>query len=135
MNKELKFLIEQKVDIKYYLNDEHIFSTITLNTLILKYGVPDLIKVDVEGFEYEVFRNLTYKINDVCWEWVEEEFDKVLQICHHLCDIGYEKFGYVFGDEYLKRPLKYENFIDFENELIDLVVPERKEKWGMIWAR
>jgi len=110
-------------------------STITLNTLILKYGVPDLIKVDVEGFEYEVFRNLTYKINEVCWEWVEEEFDKVLQICQHLCDIGYEKFGYVFGDEYLKKPQKYKNFIDFENELRDFIVPERKEKWGMIWAR
>ena len=52
--------------------------TITLNTLILEYGIPDLIKVDVEGFEYEVFRSLTHKIEEVCWEWVEEEFDNVI---------------------------------------------------------
>jgi FkbM family methyltransferase len=109
--------------------------TISLNSLILEYGLPDLIKIDVEGFEYEVLKNFLYKVDNICWEWVEEELDSVIKISNHLSSVGYNEFGYVIGDEYLKRPDKYLKLQDFQSELIKIAISERKELWGMIWTR
>ena len=37
-------------------------TTITIDTLALKYGTPDLIKIDVEGAEWSVFKGLSSKM-------------------------------------------------------------------------
>ena len=47
--------------------------TITLDTLVETYGSPDLIKIDVEGYEYEVVSGLSKKQNKISWEWHEEQ--------------------------------------------------------------
>ena len=54
---------------------EHIgkIKTITLDTLANFYGKPDLIKVDVEGYEYEVFSGLSKKAGKICFECHEED--------------------------------------------------------------
>ncbi len=38
----------------------------SLDSLILKYGEPDLIKIDVEGYELEVLKGLTKKSKEIC---------------------------------------------------------------------
>ena len=40
---------------------EVIVNTITLDSLIVKYGIPDLCKIDVEGAEEEVIKTLSFK--------------------------------------------------------------------------
>jgi FkbM family methyltransferase len=42
---------------------------ISLDKLIETYGVPDLLKVDVEGAENIVLRSLTKKVPTICFEW------------------------------------------------------------------
>ena len=71
-----------------YLHPENVhwkesitLNSITLDSLVGIYGKPDYIKIDVEGYEYEVISGLTEKQKGLCFEWVEEDLgslDKVI---------------------------------------------------------
>lgn len=105
----------------------------SLDSLILKYGEPDLIKIDVEGYELEVLKGLTKKSKEICFEWAEEQYDNINKIIRHLQSLGYSEFGYIMGDDYMKKPeiyCKWEES-DFHSD----VDPKRKETWGMIWTK
>jgi FkbM family methyltransferase len=124
-------------------------NTITIDTLINKYGVPDLIKIDVEGYEYNVLLGLTKKINDICFEWHEEEYQNLCMILDHLENIGYKEFGIIGwfdegdvfekatfsekGDPYLEYPKTFYSRKDLEIE--KLINSERRINYGMFFAK
>ena len=47
-------------------------NTITIDSLAKIYGNPDLIKIDVEGAEWNVFKGMTQKYNKLTFERSEE---------------------------------------------------------------
>ena len=121
----------------------------TVDAMIERYGMPDLIKIDVEGYELNVLSGLTQKANDICFEWHEEERDNLYKILEHLQSLGYEKFGVIGwfdegdvfekatfsdkGDPYLEYP---KNFYTLEElELDKLINPERRVNYGMFFAK
>lgn len=106
--------------------------SVSLDFLIQKYGTPDLIKIDVEGYELEVIKGLKNKQREICFEWAEEQYEKINETCKYLKNLGYENFGFIDGDAYLKKPEKYTSW---ENcEIHKNINPNRKERWGMIWV-
>jgi len=108
-------------------------NTITIDDLILKYGNPDLIKIDVEGYEYEVISGLSKRQKNLCFEWVEEKYDILNKTCEYLKLIGYNEFGFTYGDDHLLKPTKWTSWEDCDiHKDIDI---NRKDKWGMIWVR
>ncbi len=123
--------------------------SITIDSMIERYGIPDLIKIDVEGYELSVLKGLTQKVNDICWEWHEEEDDTLFKSLEHLQSIGYTQFGTIGyfdegdvfekatfsdkGDPYLEYP---KNFYSLEDlELYKLINPERRVNYGMFFAK
>ena len=108
--------------------------TITLDDLIEATFVPDIIKIDVEGYENTVVKGLTKKIGLVQFEWAEEEAQSVKETCEYLQSIGYTDFAYKFGDlPYTYLPTSY---VTLDNlQLFEQLVPSRKEKWGMIYTK
>ncbi len=123
--------------------------TITVDRLIETYGVPHLIKIDVEGYEYEVLKGLSQKQNKICFEWHEEEYDILLNIVEHLQNIGYNEFGVIGyfdegdvfekatysdrGDPYLVEPRAYYKWKELGIE--ELISPERRVNYGMMWCK
>lgn len=107
--------------------------SINLDTLIKNYGIPNLIKIDVEGYEYEVIKGLSIKANEICFEWAEEQYEKINKTCDYLMSLGYTEFGYIEGDEHLLRPKTYTTWD--KCEIHNNIDPNRKEKWGMIWVK
>jgi FkbM family methyltransferase len=107
--------------------------TITIDRLIFDYGKPDLIKVDVEGFEFEVFKGLSNKVNEICFEWAEETFNNTLNSVKLLENLGYNSFGYIYNDEYLKKPEIYSEWSLCD--LNTLIKNNSKELWGTIWVK
>jgi hypothetical protein len=58
----------EKWNEKIIFNNKMPVSTITLDLLIEKYGVPDFIKIDVEGFEEKVLHGLSQRISFLSFE-------------------------------------------------------------------
>lgn len=65
---------------------------VTLDNLITQYGYPKFLKVDVEGFELEVFKGLTRPIELIYFEMHDYEVEIAWQVLERLGTIG-EIFG------------------------------------------
>ena len=64
-----------------------------IDDLIEKYGVPDFIKIDVEGSEYEALLTHNKKVDTIiAFEWVEELIGNTKKCMEHLKNIGYTKY-------------------------------------------
>ncbi|HEY2341489.1 MAG TPA: FkbM family methyltransferase, partial [Chthoniobacteraceae bacterium] len=61
---------------------------VTLDGLIAQFGVPDFIKIDVEGFELEVLSGLSRSVPLISLEWTPELTDNLLQCIDLLAGLG-----------------------------------------------
>jgi len=123
--------------------------SVTIDTLIGIYGVPDLIKIDVEGYEETVINGLTGKAKDICFEWHEEDYGSVISIVSHLTKLGYTEFGVIGwfdegdvfekatfsskGDSHLVYPDNFYSWYDLDME--KLVNSDRRINYGMFYAK
>lgn len=107
--------------------------TINLDRLIQIYGSPDLIKIDVEGYELEVIKGLTSKQSEICFEWTEEQYVNLNQIIEYLSILGYQNFGFTYQDDYLIRPTIYSDWDSCG--IHNNIQPDRKKLWGMVWVK
>ena len=120
----------------YNWDNEIEINTTTLNKVIEKYGVPYFIKIDVEGYEYEVFMGLTKLLDDtyISFEWAEEQYSKINETVSYLKSLGYSNFSYTYGDTIIN--LENISWDSWENlSLHDDINVSRKEKWGMIYLK
>lgn len=90
----------------------------------------NFIKIDVEGYEYEVIKSLKIKQGILAFEWSEENYEYVAKPCiEHLKTLGYTKWSYTNRD---KLTFKH----NWQKELdIGELIPSRKYRWGMIWCK
>lgn len=94
-------------------------NTITLNTLAEKYGEPDLIKVDVEGAEWAVFRGMTRKMGTLAFEWTFETLKEHEDQLDYLYSIGYREVAPQYIEHHLKQPTEwFELQADNTNQLL-----------------
>jgi len=87
---------------------------VTLDELIVKYGQPVFIKIDVEGYEYEVLSGLNQKTGAISFEYnIPELNDTVLQCVDKLQQLGYSHFNYSIGESmvFAQSWLCYDDFL------------------------
>ncbi len=78
-------------------DDESSVEVVTLDGLIARFGTPRFVKIDVEGYEYEVLRGLTQPLPLLSFEWTPEH--AVSEAClSHLGRLGPTEFNYSFGE-------------------------------------
>jgi len=117
-----------------YNYKEIICKTITIDKLIEQYGLPDFIKIDVEGGEYECICSLTQKVKLLCFEWASETNKITFNCIDYLYNLGYTQYYIQMEDNYLFRP--HENdFYDINTIKTKLLNTILKQDWGMIWCK
>lgn len=108
--------------------------SITIDKLIEIYGVPTLIKIDVEGAEYECITSLTQKVDTICFEWASELNNVSLKCIDYLSSLGFTKFYIQNCDYYTFRP-NDNQYYDIDTVKNNLMKTRPKIDWGMIWCK
>jgi FkbM family methyltransferase len=107
--------------------------TISLDALIEKYGIPDILKIDVEGAEEQVIKSLSQKVPVLLFEWAAEWKDSLKRAIDHLTSLGFSRFHVQKEDMYSYYPPDFELTSDECKMLLD--ISTIKIDWGMIWAK
>jgi FkbM family methyltransferase len=71
---------------------------ITLDSLIAKHGVPRFIKIDVEGFEFEVLRGLSQPVDVLSFEWTSDMPESANKCIDYLSGLGMDHFQLSLGE-------------------------------------
>lgn len=113
---------------------EIICKTITIDNLINEYGIPDLIKIDVEGGEYDCISSMTQKVNQLCFEWASEVNDITFKCLDYLFSLGFTRYSIQYEDNYTLRPREsnYHTIREIKDILLNTTP---KKDWGMIWCK
>jgi FkbM family methyltransferase len=108
--------------------------TISIDKLINQYGLPDLIKIDVEGGEYECICSLTQTVNLICFEWASETNSITFNCIDYLFNLGYTHYYIQNEDNYIFRPQDndYYDIFTIKTKLLNTIP---KQDWGMIWCK
>jgi len=108
--------------------------TISIDKLIEHYGLPDLIKIDVEGGEYECIVSLTQKVKLLCFEWASETNAITLKCLDYAFSLGYTQFFIQMQDDYVFRP-QDNDFYDISTVKRNLSNTLPRLHWGMVWCK
>ena len=123
-------------------------TTTTINALVEVYGKPDLIKVDVEGAEWSVFKGMDKHQGTLTFEWTNVTVGEHCSQLEYLESLGYIEVAPQFIVQHLQEPTEWFPIKDFH--LCDWVV-QHKDAWengawkkaglrptadvGMLWVR
>ncbi len=105
----------------------------TLDALISKFGTPAFIKIDVEGYEYEVIRGLTRPVNAISFEFTPEYIAPALACIRHLQHLGAIETNYSIGESMAFVLPDWIAAADMIDELTSYVA--RNRQFGDIYVR
>ena len=110
-----KFIRETKKErfTEFNWNNERIINVDTLDNMIEKYGKPNYIKIDVEGYEYNVISGLNTPIDLISIEFNAELCQETLKTIDFIDDLnsGKTEFNYQYT---VNDHFKFSNWITKE---------------------
>lgn len=89
-------------------------TTITIDQLARIYGTPDLIKIDVEGAEWQVFKGLSSKMGMIAFEWTWATWTEHLEQLKYLEIGGYTEVAPQFIEHHCQIPDIWYPIKDFD---------------------
>lgn len=72
---------------------------VTIDSLIEEYGVPDFLKIDVEGYEIEALRGLSRAPNKaMCFEFTATYIPPAVECVDYVAGLGLTAFNYIIQE-------------------------------------
>lgn len=105
----------------------------TLDEQIARFGMPEFVKVDVEGYEDKVILGLSYAVRGVCFEFTPEHMEPMIGSVRRLMTLGEYEFNYVLGET---LRLGLDKWVG-EHEIIEAVLQVGTDNvvYGDVYAR
>ncbi|MBD1157311.1 FkbM family methyltransferase [Pelagibacterales bacterium SAG-MED20] len=105
----------------------------TLDELIVRFGNPKYIKIDVEGFEHEVLRGLTKKSGIISFEFTSEFINDAYKSIDYLITLGYIDFNYSLGEK-RKFSSNWSNANQIKSEIKQHIINDSL-LWGDLYCK
>lgn len=105
---------------------------ITLDEAIDRYGVPDFMKIDVEGFEEQVLRGLSRPAGQLSFEFVKEFAESTGRCLDLLSALGYQEFSCALGSQ---TELVFDDWVSAAEMLTFITQSDDDLLQGDIYAR
>jgi len=83
---------------EYSWDKKQIVPLTTLDRLIEQYGTPSFVKIDVEGFEYQVIKGLSQPVTTLSLEFTPEFIESTFTCIEHLQRLGDIRLNYVLDE-------------------------------------
>lgn len=83
---------------EYSWDKKRVVPVTTLDSLIEQYGTPSFVKIDVEGFEYQVVAGLSYPVKTLSLEFTPEYLESTVKCIEHLQRLGHIRLNYSVGE-------------------------------------
>lgn len=107
----------------FHWNKKEKVNVLTLDSLCASYGMPKLCKVDVEGYESEVFKGMTKGIEIICFEFNYPLITDTIRCLEILTLIGNYECNFI---EYERMDLilnKWMGIKEFKERIKELIKP------------
>src|SRR5262249_4955650 len=84
-------------EVQRWTRKAHVALT-TLDSLIARHGVPTFVKIDVEGFEFEVLAGLTHPIKAMSFEFTTIQRTVAIACVERCIALGLKHFNATLGE-------------------------------------
>ena len=112
--------------------EKQIVRVTTIDSLIEQHGIPSFIKIDVEGYEYQVIKGLTRPVHTLSFEFTPEFMDASYSCIEWLSRLGETRWNYSFG-ETMELALKGWTYPE---NMIEILSRHRNDKlFGDVYVR
>lgn len=116
----------------YRWDETRVVATTTLDALIADHGTPAFLKIDVEGFEYDVLLGLTQPVGCASIEWSFETLPTTVRCIDYLSGLGMGEFNISLGES---MSWELPRWIDATEAIAFLSNTADKLAWGDVYAR
>jgi FkbM family methyltransferase len=106
--------------------------TVTLDHLIMQYGNPTFVKIDVEGAEPHVLGGLTSPVRGVSFEYLHGDLDRARHCVERLCSLCPYRFNWSVGET---NQLAASEWLNADDLLAALRTAETGCSSGDVYAR
>jgi FkbM family methyltransferase len=154
-------LSDRAGELTLHLSDEHVLSTldtewiermngggrfanrwtrservavVTLDQMIEEHGVPEFVKIDVEGHELNVIRGLNQPVRHVSLEFASEAYDRMCECVDRLAALGRYEFRLSLGESMEFGTEPWEQAAGIKATMQKHIEADRLA-WGDIYAR
>lgn len=119
---------------RYEWNGRQRVEIITLDSVIAKYGVPVFVKIDVEGFEYQVLSGLSQPVPYISIEFTAERIEDTYRCMDHLDALGRASFRISLGESMEFCHPEWLSAKD-TRELLGQLIERDRLAWGDVYIR
>lgn len=103
----------------------------TLDKLVEKYGIPHFIKIDVEGFEFNVLKGLSRPVNMIAIEFIRANIPRAVKCIDYLNNMGPYSYNLTAGENY---EFKF-GIWKKHNEIVEYLMSKEVPVWGDIYIK